>query len=176
MKKTIIIIAAVTISLFSCNNSTTTKNETPSTPTENVSNKTGEFTIDGKKITGEVTTQYFGSDKEKSNFSVLCQHNEGGNDNPNFELLQVTFINEKDATTAPLKIYSGSTLPMTEPESGSVTIALSGVGEGFNNEEFVGTDKPSGSIAVTDRKIIIKEVVLATRSGAKKTVSATIPF
>jgi len=181
MKKTIIIFAAITL-LVSCGDKkktttdgSTTEASSPSS-TESNDEKKGEFSIDGKTVTGKATTQYFGSDKEKSNFSVLCQHDESTT-SANFELLQITFLNEKDATTnSALKLYHGSQLPMTEPEAGSYTVALSGVGNGLGSEEFTGSDKSTGSLNVTDRTVIIKDLVLFTRSGEKKTVNAKIPF
>mgnify|MGYP000851854471 FL=1 len=136
---------------------------------------TGKFSFDGKSVTGDVTTQYFG-DKVKGNFSVLCQHNEGDYNNPNFELLQVTFINEKDATTSILNLYHGSMLPMTEPESGSVTVSLSGVGNGLGDLEYTGSSKSTGTIEVKNRTIIIKSLKLFNSDGASKEVNAEIPF
>jgi len=183
MKKTIIIFAAITL-LTSCDDkkktttdSGTTTETSPSSSSESSSDeKTGEFSFDGKSVTGKATTQYFGSDKEKSNFSVLCQHDESAT-SANFELLQITFLNEKDATTnSALKLYHGSVLPMTEPEAGSYTVALSGVGEGFKDQEFTGSDKSTGTLTVSDRTVIIKDLVLFTRDGDKKTVNAKIPF
>ena len=182
MKKTIIVLAAITL-LVSCGDkkkttteSGTTTETSPSSSSESSDEKTGEFSFDGKSVTGKATTQYFGGDKEKSNFSVLCQHDESAT-SANFELLQITFLNEKDATTnSALKLYHGSQLPMTEPEAGSYTVALSGVGNGLGSEEFTGSDKSTGSLTVSDRTVIIKDLILYTRSGDKKTVNAKIPF
>jgi len=176
MKKTIIVIAAITL-LVSCGDKkkTTTDGATTETTNESSDDKTGEFSIDGKSVTGKATTQYFGSDKEKSNFSVLCQHDESAT-SANFELLQVTFVNEKDATSSTLKLYEGGQLPMTEPEAGAYTVSLSGVGEGFKDEPFTGSSKSTGSVYVSNRTVIVKDLILFTSSGDKKTVSATIPF
>ncbi|MDZ4793751.1 MAG: hypothetical protein SGI83_05675 [Bacteroidota bacterium] len=137
--------------------------------------KSGKISIDEKTVTGRVTTQYFG-DKEKGNFSVLCQHNEGDASNPNFELLQVTFVNEKDATNSTLKLYSGSMLPMTEPEAGAVTVSLSGVGADMGDKPYTGSSKSTGSITVSDRTLIIKDMPLYDSDGKIKTVNAKIPF
>jgi hypothetical protein len=181
MKKTILAFAIITL-LISCADEK--KPTTDASPTETISTttnesseeKTGEFSFDGKTVTGKATTQYFGSDKEKANFSVLCQHDESAT-SANFELLQITFLNEKDATTNPaLKLYDGSQLPMTEPEPGSYTVALSGVGAGFHDQEFTGSDKSTGSVSVSNRTVIVKDLVLFTRDGDKKTVNAKIPF
>lgn len=149
--------------------------ETSSTSESSSDEKTGEFTFDGKTVTGNASTQYFG-DKEKGNFSILCQHNESAT-SANFELLQATFVNEKDATTNPnLKIYSGSSLPMTEPEPGIVAVALSGVGNDLGDKQFTGTSKSTGSITISNRVLIIKDLTLYNSDGKMKTASANIPF
>jgi hypothetical protein len=184
MKKTIILFTAVAALLSACGEKKKTEASTTSTSTENTStasnessdDKTGEFTFDGKTVTGNASIQYFGSDKEKSNFSILCQHNEGAT-SANFELLQATFVNEKDATTNPnLKIYSGSSLPMTEPEPGIVAVALSGVGSDLGDKQFTGTSKSTGSITISNKVLIIKDLTLYDSDGKMKTVSAVIPF
>ncbi len=174
--------------LFSCDNGSTEKkvdntiNQTLSDAGVDVNSeegKTGTFSFDGKEVSGAVTTQYFGSNKEKANFSVLCQHNESDDPlNANFELLQVTFLNEKEATTHPaLKIYTrGSSLPMTEPEPGIVAVSLSGVGSGLGQSEFTGSAKSTGSITVSNKTVTIKDLVLFTREGEKRTVNATLPY
>jgi hypothetical protein len=182
MKKSIIVLAAITL-LNSCGDkkktttdSGTTAETTSSSSNENSDDKTGEFSIDGKSVSGRVTTQYFSSDKEKSNFSVLCQHDESAT-SANFELLQITFVNEKDATTnSALKLSNGPLLPMTEPETGAYTVSLTGVGDGFKDQGFTGTDKSTGTVSVSDRIVIIKDLVLFTSDGDKKTVNAKIPF
>jgi hypothetical protein len=182
MKK-IIICASILLLLIACgDNKKTTSENTNGTNTEessssesNSDEKTGEFTFDGKTVSGNVSIQYFG-DKEKGNFSILCQHNESAT-SANFELLQATFVNEKDATTNPnLKIYSGSSLPMTEPESGIVAVALSGVGSDLGDKQFTGTSKSTGSITISNKVLIIKDLTLYNSDGNMKTVSANIPF
>lgn len=183
MKQYFFILATSITLLSACGDKKkTTTTDNPATETnssgssESSDEKTGEFSYDGKSVTGKTTTQYFGNDKEKSNFSVLCQHDESAT-SANFELLQITFVNEKDATTnSALKLYEGSQLPMTEPEAGSYTVSLSGVGDGFKDQQFTGSDKSSGTLSVSDRTIIIKDLVLFTRDGDKKKVSAKISF
>ncbi len=182
MKQYFFILAATITFLSACGDKKKPTTDGSTTETSNSTSsdsddeKTGEFSIDGKSVTGKATTQYFGSDKEKSNFSVLCQHDESAT-SANFELLQITFVNEKDATTnSNLKLYSGSQLPMTEPETGSYTVSLSGVGEGFKDQQFNGSDKSTGTVTVSDRTVIVKDLVLFTRDGDKKTVNAKIPF
>lgn len=182
MKKKILVLSAAVALLASCGDDKITKTDASPSETGNVAitessdEKSGEFSFDGKSVTGKATTQYFGSDKEKSNFSVLCQHDESAT-SANFELLQITFLNEKDATTnSALKLYDGSQLPMTEPEPGSYTVALSGVGNGFDGQQFTGSDKSTGSLSVSNRTVIIKDLVLFTRDGDKKIVNAKIPF
>ncbi len=155
--------------------STASTENTSAAPSENNDEKSGEFSIDGTTIKGKAETQYFG-DKEKGNFSVLCQHNESA-PSANFELLQATFVNEKDATTnSNLKIYSGSSLPMTEPEPGIVAVALSGVGSDLGDKQFTGTGKSTGSITVSNRVLTIKDLTLYNSDGKMKTVNAKIPF
>ncbi|WP_300596752.1 hypothetical protein [Niabella sp.] len=187
MKQTIFPALAFFLLLLACGNSNTDKKTTTTIKEAASANgiepgseagKTGKFSFDGKEVSAEVTTQYFGSDKEKSNFSLLCQHNEGDAANPNFELLQVTFLSEKDATTNPaLKIYDGgSTLPMTEPEPGIVSVALTGVGSGLSSKEFTGSEKSTGSITVKNRTVEIKDLVLFNADGEKRVVNAVLPF
>jgi hypothetical protein len=184
MKQYFFTLATSITLLSACGENKKTETSATSASTEKTSTasnessdeKIGEFSVDGKSVTGRASTQYFGSDKEKSNFSVLCQHNESAT-SANFELLQITFTNEKDATTnTALKLYDGSQLPMTEPEAGSYTVALSGVGDGFKDQQFTGSDKSTGSVIVSDRTVIVKDLVLFTRDGGKRTVNAKIPF
>ncbi len=138
--------------------------------------KTGTFSFDGKSFSAPVETQYFG-DKEKGNFSVLCQHNSDNPTDPNFELLQVTFLNEKDANSSHLKIYDGGgSLPMTEPEPGIVAVTLSGVGNGLGDSEFTGNGKSTGTITVKDRTVTLKDMVLFNSNGDKKVVNAALSY
>jgi hypothetical protein len=182
MKK-IIICATAAVLLFACGEKKKTEATTTSATTENTSTasnessdeKTGEFSIDGATVTGKIETQYFG-DKEKGNFSVLCQHNESAT-SANFELLQATFVNEKDATSNPnLKIHNGSSLPMTEPEPGIVAVALSGVGGDLGDKQFTGNSKSIGSISISNRVLTIKDLTLYNSDGKMKTVNAKLPF
>lgn len=164
--------------LVSCNNNKGNEINTTTGEINSEVAKTGTFSFDGKTVSGKVETQYFG-DKEKGNFSVLCQHNQSSDPgDANFELLQITFNNEKEATAVSnLKVYdNGSTLPMTEPEPGIVAVSLSGVGNGLGNKEYTGTEKTTGTITVKNRSIEIKELVLFDSDGDRKTVNATLPF
>ncbi|SDD96984.1 hypothetical protein [Niabella drilacis] len=187
MKQAIFPALIFSMLLWSCSGGNTEKKETNTVnkvaaaagaESGSEAGKTGSFSFDGKEVAAEVTTQYFGSDKVKSNFSVLCQHNEGGATNPDFQLLQVTFVNEQDAATNPaLKIYDGgSSLPMTEPEPGIVAVALSGVGSGLGSKQFTGNEKSTGSITVKNRTMELKDLVLFNEDGEKKTVNAVLPF
>jgi len=168
MKKSIFVLASIAL-LISCsdkkktNSTTSTSTESTTSTNNSEDEKTGSFTFDGKTVTGNVSIQYFGSDKEKSNFSVLCQ---------------LTFNNEKEATEAPsLKIYQdGSQLPMTEPESGIVSVALSGVGNNMGDLQFTGSNNSTGSINVSNRTITITELSLFNSKGEKRVVNAKIPF
>jgi len=181
MKKIIPALVAITF-LISCNDKKKTTSADAVTNTENNNSssnegsdeKIGEFSIDGKSVTGKAETQYFG-DKEKGNFSVLCQHNESAT-SANFELLQATFVNEKDATSSPLKIHDSGNLPMTEPEAGLVAVSLSGVGGDLGDKQFTGSGKSTGSITVSNRVLTIKDLTLYNSEGKMKTVSARIGF
>ncbi len=181
MKKIFFCAAALCL-LVACGDSKKKPSNEASAQTDNTNTslgqnddeKTGEFTIDGATVTGKVTTQYFG-DKEKGNFSVLCQHNEGAT-SANFELLQVTFVNEKDATSSTLKIHDSGNLPMTEPEAGLVAVSLSGVGSDLGDKQFTGSGKSTGSITVSNRVLTIKDLTLYNSDGKMKTVSARIGF
>jgi len=185
MKHILISCTILLVTLSACNNEgessvgTTGKKEADEAglTVNEREDKTGTFSFDGKSVTGKVETQYFG-DREKGNYSVLCQHNEGGNENPNFELLQVIFLNEKEATGNPApKIYDGgSVLPMTEPEPGIISVTLSGVGSNLDNKEFTGSEKSTGSIAVKNRTIEITDLSLYNSNGEKRIVNAKIPF
>lgn len=184
--KNLILTTAFGLLLFALSCKDNTKNKVDETINSEASKngieskdseKTGTFSIDGKEYSAKTETQYFG-DKEKGNFSVLCQHN--NSDNPtdaNFELLQITFVNEKDATSSALKIYDGgSSLPMTEPEPGIVSVSLSGVGNGLGDAEFTGSEKSTGSISVKNNTVTLKDVVLYNSKGEKKTVNASLPY
>lgn len=185
MKK-LILTTSVALSMLaiSCKDSTKDKiNETVNSEASKMgidsdeSGKTGNFSFDGKDFSAKVETQYFG-DKEKGNFSVLCQHNESDDpENANHELLQVIFLNENDANTSTLKIYDGgSSLPMTEPEPGIVSVSLSGVGNGLDKSQFTGTEKSTGTITVKDKTVTLKDVVLFNMDGEKKVINATLPY
>ena len=67
-------------------------------------------------------------------------------------------------------------LPMTEPEPGIVTVSLSGVGSDLGDKPFVGSSKSTGSITISDRSLVIKDLTLYNSDGATKTVNAKIPF
>lgn len=180
MKK-LILTTTIVLSLFavSCKDKTneTLKTEAANAGIEiNESSKTGNFSFDGKDFSAATETQYFG-DKEKGNFSILCKHsNSDKPEDPNFELLQVTFVNENDANNSPLKIYHRSILPMTEPEPGIVAVSLSGVGNGLGDSEFTGNGKSTGTITVKDRMLTLKEVVLFNSAGEQKVVNASLSY
>lgn len=184
MKKiSILFVLFVTMALASCG-SNNDKNVGDTTLTANDdADKIGEFSFDGTSVKGKVSTQYFGSDKVTSNFSVLCQYDEEepkDRMNPDFVLLQITFVNEKDATTNPnLKLYHGVMLPMTDPETGNVTVSISGSSSHFQSHVLSGTSKSTGTIKVSGREIIITGLTLfpLKEFGDKAvTVNAKIPF
>lgn len=178
MKKSIAYIILLGMFLYSCNSSTSASNnsttENPSTTVADIdaseTKKTGEFTVDGNTYKGEVSTQTF----VNKNYSVLCQWNGEGSD---FALLQITFHNESEAlNNNKLTIYHGSQLPMTEPDPNNYTISLSGFGKQFGDEEFTGAEGSNGTIKVSNKKIIISDMKLFSRSKESRTINATIPF
>lgn len=186
MKRIMLPVLISSVLLLSCGNNTEKKiSDTVNEKAAEVGltvndeeDKIGNFSFDGKEVSGKIQTQYFGN-KETDNFSVLCQHNESDDPaNANFERLQVIFLTEKDATTNPnLTIYNGgSSLPMTEPEPGIVAVSLEGEGSGLGKNVFTGRDKSTGSIKVNNRTIEIKDLVLYDMDGGKRTVNATLPF
>ncbi|NML23747.1 hypothetical protein HHL16_22895 [Pseudoflavitalea sp. G-6-1-2] len=182
MKKAILFLAFTSV-LLSCNNEadkTAAKvlKEEAGITVNDEETKIGEFSFDDKKVKGEVSTQYFGSDKEKSNFSVLCQHDDGRPGEAGYELLQITFLTRKDAASGvDFKIYDGgSILPMTDPIPGVVTVSLKGIGSNLGKLEFTGTGKSAGTIRVKNDVVEINNLLLFNRDGEKRTVNAKIPF
>lgn len=180
--KNLTIISLALLTLFSaCKGSQKSSDEDAALKSITINDddaNTGDFSFDGKSLQGDVSTQYFG-DKVKGNYSVLCQHdNQGGAENPDFALLQITFLNESDAINNPsLKVHDGPTLAMSDPQPGLVAISLSGRGNGLiKAKSFSGTDKTTGNISVSDRTLTLKDVTLYNRDGAMKTVNAKISF
>lgn len=161
MKKTILyFFVATTVVVSSCNNGSKESN----TAGIQISDKenSASFTVDGATCKGKVSTQYFGSNKETDNFSVLCQQDEP------LTLLQATFANEKNAT-ASLKPKGGS-YKVNEGEFG-LTLTVAG-----SDKEFNANDKSAGSLKVEGNKLIITDMKLFDRDGKEKVVSATIEF
>jgi hypothetical protein len=170
MKKTAIILTAAISLLTACgdkkktttgDNITNTKEEAGLTVNED-EGKTGSFTVDGTSFNGRSSTQYFG-DKVSGQFSVLCQQDEP------FALLQAVFNNEKDAAGT-LKPASGS----YSVAPGDANIALSGTAIG--DKEFVTRSGSTGSITVTDKTLILKDLKLFNSDNQEKIVSATISY
>jgi hypothetical protein len=88
MKKiSLYLLATLLFSVSSCNNKTS-ENNTVGIETSDKETTT-TFTVDGTAYKGKVSTQYFGSNKETDNFSVVCQQDEP------LVLLQAVFANEK---------------------------------------------------------------------------------
>lgn len=126
--------------------------------------KTGSFTVDGKTYAGNVSTQYFGSNKETDNFSILCQQ-----DDP-YTLLQCTFANRKDAESENLKPRGQS----YKVDPGLFALSLKVTG---SDMEFVADDEKSGgTVKVEGNTLKIVDVKLFDREGNSKTVSETINF
>ena len=162
MKKSMFLaILALTISLHSCKKN---KIESEKTGMEiSDDSKGGTFTVDGKTYEGKVSTQYFGSNKETDNFSIVCQQDEP------LTILQATFSNEKNARSANLKPKGGS-YKVSDGEF-DLTLTVSD-----SDKQFVANDKSGGTVKVEGNKLSIENVKLFDRDGKEKTVSETIEF
>ena len=125
--------------------------------------KTGSFTVDGATFKGNVSTQFFGSNKDTDNFSVLCQQDEP------FTLLQCTFANRKDAES-PNLVPRGQSYKV---DPGLFALSLSVTG---SDMEFVANERSGGSVKVEGNTLKISDVKLFDREGNSKTVSETIDF
>ncbi|MEO6820404.1 MAG: hypothetical protein ABI204_11790 [Ginsengibacter sp.] len=182
MKLSTTVIAFITLLFCSCNGQSSKGGEpTNKEPEENNASlsldddngKTGNFKVDGKDFSGKVTTQHFG-DKEKGNFSVLCQED---GEKSNFALLQITFVTESDARgKRELKLHDSPMLPMTDPVPGIVAVGLTGFGEKFGDKEYSGTSKSSGTINVSNNTISLKNLKIYNQDTKEVTVDAEIPF
>lgn len=161
MKKIFISAVFVIAFLMSCEKSPKESNVEGIGISE--SSKEGSFTVDGKTVEGKVSTQYFGSNKETDNFSVLCQQDEP------FTLLQATFANEKNASAANLKA-KGQSYKVSE---GEFDVSLS-VPE--SSKQFIATDESGGTISVSGNILTISDIKLFDADGKEKTVSSTIKF
>ena len=130
---------------------------------ESSESKDGSFTVDGTKMTGKVSTQYFGSNKETDNFSVLCQQDEP------LALLQATFANEKNAKAGTL-VPQGSSYQVSEGQFG-LDLTVPG-----SDKRFIANDKSGGSLKIDGNKMTITEMKLFDADGKTKVVNATINF
>ncbi len=124
---------------------------------------TATFTVDATDYKGKVSTQYFGSNKETDNFSVLCQQSDP------LVLLQAVFANEKDAQSVGLK-PNGSSYNVG---AGNFGLELTIAGE---PKMFIANPKSGGTVTVKRHKMIITNMKLFDQDGKEKTVSGTINF
>ncbi len=162
MKKTFFYVLTVATFLTTSCNSGSKESNAAGVQTSNKEN-TASFTVDGANFKGKVSTQYFGSNKETDNFSVLCQQDEP------LTLLQATFANEKNAKVSGLKPAGGS-YKVSDGEYGlSLRVADS-------NKEFNANDKSGGSLKVEGNKMTITDMKLFDSDGKQKLVSGTIVF
>jgi hypothetical protein len=163
MKQIILSVFAIAaVAASSCNNKKPTENNTVVEATDNQT--TTAFTVDGKEYNGKVSTQYFGSNKETDNFSVLCQQDEP------LVLLQATFANEKDAKSGTaLKVKGGS----YKTNAGEFGLSLSITGL---EKEFIANEKSTGILKVEGNKMSITNMKLFDQDGKEKVVNATITF
>ena len=162
MKKfTFYLLTALAFSISSCNSKSKESNtaglETPDKET------TATFTVDGTDYTGKVSTQYFGSNKETDNFSVVCQQDEP------LVLLQAVFANEKDVKSADLK-PNGSSYNVGVGNFG-LELTIAGA-----PKMFIANPKSGGTLTVEGHKMMIKGMKLFDSGGKEKTVNATINF
>ena len=126
--------------------------------------KYSSFKVGDASFECEVSTQYFGSNKETDNFSVLCQQDEP------FALLQATFANESDAKSGhELKVKGGS----YKVNSGEFDLELSGMG---SDKLFKADSSSTGSLRVEGNKLIISNFKLFDSDKSEKIVSAEIGF
>lgn len=172
MKKTFLVFTAAVILLGSCTdkkkassgNNSFTGETTNTSSGSNDEEKAGNFTFNGTSFKGISSTQYFG-DKITGQFSVLCQQDEP------LALLQAVFANEKDALSGvPLKPAES----FYSLEAGEVHVALSGKAIGDN--EFITSSSSSGSISISDKTLIIKDLKLYNGDHQEKVVNANISF
>ncbi len=157
------VLMAAAITTASCNsNPGNDKNQAPIETIEQ--NTVTVFTVDGASCKGKVSTQYFGSNKETDNFSVLCQQDEP------LVLLQITFANEKDAAKSGLTAKGFDGYKVNE---GQFDLVLTPAG---SSENFVATDKSGGSVKLLQHTIVISNMKLFNREGKEKLVNGTIEY
>ena len=164
MKQIILSVFAVAIvAVSSCNSKKSTDNN--NTVVESADNlSTTLFTGDGKEYKGKVSTQYFGSNKETDNFSVLCQQDEP------LVLLQATFANEKDAKSGTALKVKGGSYKTNAGEFG-LSLSISGF-----EKEFIANEKSTGTLKIEGNKMVVTDMKLFDRDGKEKIVNATIAF
>lgn len=164
MKQIILSVFAIAaLAASSCNSKKTAENN--NTVVEATANPAATvFTVDGKEYKGKVSTQYFGSNKETDNFSILCQQDEP------LVLLQATFANEKDARSGTvLKVKGGS----YKTNVGEFGLSLTIAGE---EKEFIANEKSTGTLKIEDHKMIVTDMKLFDQDGKEKVVNAIIAF
>ncbi len=162
MKKTILyFFVATTFVASSCNSGSKESNTTGLQISDK--EKTASFKVDGTTFNGKVSTQYFGSNKETDNFSVLCQQDEP------LTLLQAVFANEKDAKSNNLKPQGGS----YNVGAGQFGLSLRIAG---SDKEFIANEKSGGSLKIVGNKMMVTDMNLFDRDGKEKVVSAVIEF
>jgi hypothetical protein len=162
MKKVILFSVFGTVFLFTSCKETKKESKIAGIEISDSSNE-GTFSIDGKNCNGKVSTQYFGSNKESDNFSVLCQQDEP------FTLLQATFANQKDASSPNLKPKGGS----YKVNEGEFDLSLTAAD---NQKEFIANEKSGGTVKVEGNKMTISNIKLFDADGKERVVNATINF
>ncbi len=121
------------------------------------------FNLDGVEHPCKLSTQYFGSNKETDNFSVLCQQDEP------FFLLQAVFANEKNVRSGAVLKSKGGSYKVGEGEFGlSVT-------EG--SEEYSAKSAATGTLQFVNNELVIVGVeLIRSEQSNTKIVSAKLPL
>lgn len=129
--------------------------------------KTAKVTIGdvGQDVTIQckISTQYFGSNKETDNFSVVCQQDEP------LHILQMTFANEAEARSEKsLSVKGGS----YKVNSGEYSLEYSSP----DGKQFVAKSESSGSLKVQNNKIYISDYKLYDSDKNERIIDAEIEF
>lgn len=155
--------------LINACNSSTEKNETTSAEEESADEdvKTAKVIIgdidQDTTIQCKISTQFFGSNRDTDNFSVLCQQDEP------LHILQVTFANESEARSGKaLNIKGGS----YKVNSGEFSIEYSNP----DGKQFIAKSESSGSLKVQNNRIYISDYKLYDSDKNERIIDAEIEF
>ncbi len=162
-------IFLLTLLLINACNSPTEQIEVTNTEEESIEEtvKTAKVTIghvdQDTTIQCKICTQYFGSNKETDNFSVVCQQDEP------LHILQMTFANEAEARSGTaLNVKGGS----YKVNSGEYRLEYSSP----DGKQFVAKSESSGSLKVQNNKIYISDYKLYDSDKNERIIDAEIEF